>query len=261
MINYKFIDNKHNHTIIFVHGFTQNHSIFNKQLDHFSNIFNCLLIDLRGHGESEHIGPFGIVEYTEDIIELLSSLELNNFIYWGTHTGTAIGLNLFVKKRFLISLFIFEGVVIPGYVTPQINKNIQRAKDVLFDKGLDDAIQDWYNNSEWFTFMRNNPNNTRSVQHLEILKSFKGIPWKTEFKAETPPSLLKQIPEIDTPILVYNGKYDTQEFHDMADFISKNRKVTKLLIPEAGGFPLWENPGFVNRVVSEWIHEQIESFI
>ena len=261
MIDYKLIDNNENNTIIFVHGFTQNYTIFNKQAEFFSDHFNCLLINLRGHGESIHNGPFGIVEYTEDIIDVLSSLELNNFLYWGTHTGTAIGLNLFFKNIFHINGLILEGTVIPGYNTPGINKNIERAKDVRSKKGLDIAIQDWYNNSEWFEYMRKNPENTRSSEHLRILESFKGTPWKTKLKAETLPSFVEKILEINIPILVYNGEYDMQEFYEMAEIISKNQNVTKYIIPEAGGFPLWENPNFVNRIVEEWLQKQKESFI
>ena len=261
MIDYKFINNNANNTIIFVHGFTQNYTIFDKQVEYFSNYFNCLLINLRGHGESLHNGPFGIVEYTEDIIDVLSSLEMYNFIYWGTHTGTAIGLNLFFKNIFHINGLILEGAVIPGFYTPQINKNIERAKDVLSKKGLDIAIQDWYNNSEWFEYMRKNPEVARSSEHLRILESFNGIPWKTKLKAETLSGFVEKIPEIDIPVLVYNGEYDMQEFYEMAEIFSKNQNVIKHIIPEAGGFPLWENPCFVNRIVEEWLQEQKESFI
>ncbi|MGL1892234.1 MAG: alpha/beta hydrolase [Spirochaetaceae bacterium] len=152
MINYNFENNNQKQTIVFVHGFTQNLAIFNKQIEFFRDSFNCLTLDLRGHGNSEHDGPFGIEEYTEDIIELLKYLIIDDFIYWGTHTSTAIGLNLYLKKVFSIRLFIFEGVVIPGF-----NKNINRARSIIFEKGIDEAINNWFTHSEWFEYMRRNP--------------------------------------------------------------------------------------------------------
>jgi fermentation-respiration switch protein FrsA (DUF1100 family) len=51
-----------------VHGFSQNRRYFESALGHFAGQYRLLLIDLRGHGASAGTaGPFGIVEYAEDL--------------------------------------------------------------------------------------------------------------------------------------------------------------------------------------------------
>lgn len=257
MINYRYIKNNKQETIVFIHGFTQNQDLFNKQINYFNDSFNCLTLDLRGHGNSEHNGPFGIEEYTDDIIELLQYLEINDFIYWGTHTGTAIGLNLYFKKLFRIKFFIFEGVVIPGFNTPDINRNINRAKSIITEKGIGEAVKDWFNNSQWFEYMQNYPDETRCKEHYEMLKSFNGKPWLSKKIPKKNMDITNKINYLDLPILAYNGNYDMDEFHEMRILLDSNMKVESMIIPNAGGFPLWENPHTVNKVVDEWISSHI----
>ncbi len=260
LINYKYIKNCKNQSIVFVHGFTQNQAIFNKQIEYFSDNFNCLTLDLRGHGKSDHNGPFGIEEYTDDIIELLQYLEIDDFIYWGTHTGTAIGLNLYLKKVFSIRLFIFEGVVIPGYNTPGINKNISRAKSIILEKGIDLAINDWFTHSEWFEYMQKYPEETRCKDHFKILKSFNGKPWLSKDVPKKTIDITNKISSFNIPILAYNGRYDMTEFYEMTKILNRNQMVESIIIPNAGGFPLWENPDTVNKQVADWIFSKKASY-
>lgn len=256
MISFDYIDNHKAQTIVFVHGFTQNRDIFNKQIKFFKNKYNLIILDLRGHGKSKHDGPFGLEEYSDDIVELLEYVELNNFIYWGTHTGAAIGLNLYFMNKFKIDALILEGVVIPGFKTPNINKNIECARNNMIKHGLIKAQMDWLKNSEWFEYMNNNPQKTRYTEHLNIIKSFNGKPWEGKLQPRTSSNLQNKIDELNIPIFAYNGKYDMPEFLEMVDLLSSNPKVHKIEIPDSGGFPLWENPDFVNNEVDCWLTAQ-----
>lgn len=99
MIHYDYIITEKSNTIVLVHGITQNNNIFKSQVEYFKNEFNLLLLDLRGHGRSSHLdGSYGVEEYTDNIQAIFNKLSLLNIIYWGTHTGTAIGLNLYLRN-------------------------------------------------------------------------------------------------------------------------------------------------------------------
>ena len=258
MINYIHLDNKKSDTIVFVHGFTQNCKIFNNQIEFFKNSFNLILVDLRGHGKSSDLsGPYGIEEYTDDLQEVFWNLSLRNIIYWGTHTGTAIGLNLYLRNPKCFSCMILEGAVIPGYETPDINNNLSKAKHVCSSHGLDKAIETWMT-SQWFDYMRDNPIRARYNEHEKIIKSFKGSPWKSNLKPEKVKQVMPELGRFELPILAYNGENDMAEFFKMTNELKKCKDVSIELVPMSGGFPLWENPEYVNQMVERFLQPYLK---
>ncbi|MGL1892233.1 MAG: alpha/beta hydrolase [Spirochaetaceae bacterium] len=104
--------------------------------------------------------------------------------------------------------------------------------------------------------MRRNPKETRSEDHLKILQSFSGKPWLSEKKTKDTMDIINQLKKLKLPILAYNGNYDMTEFHGMRNLLDKNEMVESIIIPNAGGFPLWENPDIVNKKVADWIFSQ-----
>lgn len=238
---------------MFVHGFTQNSEIFNKQIEFFKDSYNLVLVDLRGHGKSSNLsGPYGIEEYTDDLQELFWNLSLRSIIFWGTHTGTAIGLNLYFRNPKYLSCMILEGSVIPGYNTPDLTKNIANAKCISSSNGLDKAIESWMN-SPWFDYMRESPIQARYHEHMRIIKSFSGNPWKSNLIPEEVRPVLLEFKRLKLPVLAYNGANDMEEFFKMTNELKKCETVSVEIIPDAGGFPLWENPDYVNRLVSKYL--------
>lgn len=254
MIQYEIVHPGLAQTMVMVHGFSQSKEIFEAQVKHFGDRFRLVLIDLRGHGASLHDGPFGVEEYSDDVEEVFRFLNLRGVIYWGTHTGASVGLSLYFRNRDFISRLILEGAVIPGMPTPDIVKNIDRAKDVARLYGLDKAKADWLKNAEWFSHMNSDPISTRFEAHKEIIARFPGRPWLTDECPRKAADLRARLLEIAIPILAYNGEFDMQEFFMMADLLGKEAaEILVLRIPRSGGFPLWENPQAVNQAVESWI--------
>jgi pimeloyl-ACP methyl ester carboxylesterase len=240
--------------MVMVHGFSQNSGIFSEQVRFFRDRFRLVLVDLRGHGESPHDGPFGVEEYADDVEDVFRVLSLREVIFWGTHTGTAVGLALYFRNPSFFSRLILEGTVIPGVPTPDIARNIDRAKRVARESGLEQAREDWLMNAEWFSHMNADPERTRFGAHKEIVARFAGCPWLTDELPRKATNLTERIQEIDIPVLTYNGEYDMREFLDMADKMREAVKNIRMArIPDAGGFPLWENPSAVNQLVDNWL--------
>jgi len=256
MINIEYFDKGKDKTIVMVHGLTQSRKIYNKQVEYFNDHYNLVLVDLRGHGSSSDLpGPFGIKEYTDDLEDVLKSLSLEQVIFWGTHTGSSIGLNLFLRNRQYISVLIFESIVIPGFHTPYINSTIGRTRNILEDAGLEEAIDEWLINSKWFKYMRDNPKECRYFDHKKIIEEFSGNPWLSELIPERVENAADRLGEIDIPVLAYNGQHDLEEFYNMTKALSANLNVTVKVIEDAGGFPLWENPEIVNSVIFKWLQK------
>lgn len=75
-------NNDSNETLLFLHGFTGNSSVWDDYVEQLKNEFNILLVDLAGHGNSD--SPKNIDEYllsnqASNISKILNELEIKSF--------------------------------------------------------------------------------------------------------------------------------------------------------------------------------------
>lgn len=263
MINYRKVSlnphNKFNLTI--VHGFTQNYHYFDYAIPHLAENFNLILIDLRGHGESgEHPGPYGNYEYTEDVLEVLEKENIKKTHFWGTHTGTGIGLALAVNHPDLIEALVLEGAVIPDKIMSRTNELVARVKSIAKTDGVQIAMDDWFRIADWFSYMQEHKLETNASGQEELLRKFIGKPLLCELRPRPPHEVLHKLRQIKLPTLVYNGLYDLDEFKEIADLLEKKlSNVKRKVFPDTGGFPLWENPEVVMPIVREFLESVIRN--
>ncbi|MBP6099685.1 MAG: alpha/beta fold hydrolase, partial [Flavobacterium sp.] len=92
MINYTVYKNKESDQwVTFVHGAGGSSSIWFKQIREFQNEFNVLLLDLRGHGNSNSSkGKYTFSAIADDILEVLDYLKINRSHFIGISLGTIL---------------------------------------------------------------------------------------------------------------------------------------------------------------------------
>jgi pimeloyl-ACP methyl ester carboxylesterase len=241
--------------LIMVHGFTQNHALFNRQVAYFQENYQLLLIDLRGHGNSaDHPGPFGVEEYTDDLEYILNSAGIEHASYWGTHTGAAIGLAFVNRQPKRIKSLIMEGAVIPGFDMPSVTSAIQEAKRTAISSGVNAALKIWFDNAGWFDIIRKKNIQCRCREHKNLIYEFTGNPWITGLIPRETVPVMDILASIRQPVLLYNGEFDLDDFKKAAAILEESLpRVRRLVIEEAGGFPCWEYPDVVNASVSEFL--------
>ena len=81
--------------VVFVHGAGGSSSIWFKQLRAYREHFNVLLLDLRGHGQSNQLqqvvkGHYSFRAVTEDILRLLDHLRIPRAHFVGISLGTIL---------------------------------------------------------------------------------------------------------------------------------------------------------------------------
>ncbi|MCP3921195.1 MAG: alpha/beta hydrolase [Desulfobacterales bacterium] len=254
-IFYKKIEtSKEKPWLTMIHGFSHNHKYFSKQIEEFKKNFNIFLLDLRGHGKSEiKSGPFGIEEYADDIFSSLKEAEIARTNYWGTHTGSAIGLVLSLRYPTLIESLVLEGTFLPGYSMPRVSELLEKAKTIVQKNGVDVAITDWYKNADWFSYI--NKYEKCRVTEYENLK-FQGLPWLCETIPKEVTNVADNLARIEKPVLVYNGENDMPDFKRAADKLEGDLPYSiKKIISSAGAFPAWENYNVVNKVVKDFFQK------
>lgn len=224
---YYHIQGKENpHTLVFIHGGGLDHKMWGAQESYFSNHYQVLTYDLRGHGQSSHENNDGLD--MDDLLAILQTIKVDTFTLVGCSLGSIIALDLAlaypqkVNQLALVSpgLVGFQEhnheylEVLAEYIGYIEKQNIQQAKMIL--KKLS-----FYGPQRWQV---NNFVNDFYVEQClgQFIESgnFARIPQLKEFEP------LKRISSIKCPLLLITGKLDYGYIHENVHKIQE-------LVPQA----------------------------
>ena len=103
--------------VTFVHGAGGSSSIWFKQIRSFSAIYNVLILDLRGHGNSKKVLQEAFKEkytfdaITHDIVEVIDHLKIKQSHFAGISLGTILIRNLAEKHPERVKSMIMGGAI------------------------------------------------------------------------------------------------------------------------------------------------------
>ncbi|MGH1484932.1 MAG: alpha/beta fold hydrolase [Cellvibrionaceae bacterium] len=237
--------------LMMVHGVSQDSRIFSKQVDDFKAYFNLLLVDLPGHGQSASMdGPYGLLEFSENLKLAQDKAKITSSHFLGTHLGAGAGLLLAAHSPERINSLVLEAPVLPGHALPSVANTLTKVREAANSKGIETARKIWIEESEWFAVIRNNPTECRAQEQWDIIEHFSGKPWLDQNLASPIESIDELLTTLKIPALIFNGEYDLADFRTAANKISRLLKHSQqIIIPNGGGFPLWEYPTIVNEHV------------
>jgi|KBSSwiStaDraftv2_1062776.scaffolds.fasta_scaffold110771_5 pimeloyl-ACP methyl ester carboxylesterase len=243
--------------ITMVHGAAQNSAVFSAQIPAFQDRYRLLLIDLPGHGKSSSLpGPYGAEEYSASVLAAMDDAGVEETHFWGTHTGAGIALLLATRHLQRFASLILESAVLAGHDMPSINASYGRAKETARQSGMEAARRQWIAEGEWFRVLHQHPLETRAAEHWTMIDAFGGAPWLDRSTPKTPEPIESKLSQIKRPVLLINGEHDVVDFVRVADKLeAKLPDVQRLVIPGAGGFPLWEYPDVVNAAVLRFLEK------
>jgi len=103
--------------VVFVHGAGGSSSIWFKQLRAYREHFNVLLLDLRGHGQSNQLqqvvkGHYSFREVTEDILRLLDHLRIPHAHFVGISLGTILIRHLAELRPERVKSMVLGGAIL-----------------------------------------------------------------------------------------------------------------------------------------------------
>lgn len=97
MLHYQYFHSEKKETIVLLHGFCENITIFNNQITALQNQFNLLCIDLPGFGLSAVVKDITIPKMADEVKQVLDFLKINECVLLGHSMGGYVTL-AFVKK-------------------------------------------------------------------------------------------------------------------------------------------------------------------
>lgn len=241
--------------ITLVHGASQDHRLFAAQIDEFRQDYRLLLIDLPGHGKSAAApGPYGLEEYAAGVMGVMDRTGVAATHYWGTHTGSGVGLLLAPRQPARFLSLVLEGAILPGVDLPSVTRELERARALARSNGIEAAREHWFNKAPWFQTMREDPRRCRAAEHWAMISEFSGAPWLDDSPAQAVAPVSDRLSSIEAPVMLMNGEHDLADFIGVADELERKLpSARRARIPDAGCFPLWEFPERVNPLVREFL--------
>ncbi|MCF8430188.1 MAG: alpha/beta hydrolase [Bacteroidia bacterium] len=97
MLNYQYFKSDKKETLVLLHGFCENISVFNNQIAVFKTQFNLLCIDLPGFGLSNVIKEVTITKMADEVMIVIDYLKISDCVILGHSMGGYVTL-AFAKK-------------------------------------------------------------------------------------------------------------------------------------------------------------------
>lgn len=249
-------------TILFIHGWPLNHSVYEYQLNFFpSNGYRCVAIDLRGYGDSDR--PYNGYDYNTmaaDIKKVIDVLKLNDITLVGHSMGGAISIRYMSNYNgHGVSNLCLIGAAAPSWVktrevpygytdaevTTFINaslndrpKSISGISDLFFYQYVSQPLLNWFNNialsaSPWAT-----------TQGLISLKNER---------------LFNDIPKIKVPTLILHGIHDKVCPYEFAEYLDENIEISILIPLKGSGHAAFiEEKDIVNDTLLKFMENKLK---
>lgn len=143
---------------ILLHGNGEDGSYFENQIDYFSDRYRVIALDTRGHGKSPRgTEPFTIEQFSCDLYDFLTGLEISNAIILGFSDGANIAMKFAIKHPNMVKALILNG----GNLN---SKGVKRTTQIPIEMGYRIASRfaskspDAKRNAEMLGLMVNEPN-------------------------------------------------------------------------------------------------------
>ncbi|MDG1989664.1 MAG: alpha/beta hydrolase [Dehalococcoidia bacterium] len=114
-----------NNEILLIHGWCSNKYHWKPQIDHFSNKYRVVALDLRGHGLSTAPeSGYSFQQFAEDIEILINHLNISNPIVFGHSMGGAVAIYLTnLLQHRARGLIMVDGSIHIAEPSEQLDKN------------------------------------------------------------------------------------------------------------------------------------------
>ena len=210
---------------ILLHGNGEDGSYFENQIDYFSDKYRVIALDTRGHGKSPRgNAPFTIEQFSRDLYDFMTGLEISNAIILGFSDGANIAMKFAIKHSNMVKALILNG----GNLNP---KGVKRTTQIPIEMGYRIASR----------FASKSPDAKRNAEMLGLMVNEPNI---------SPAELSK----ITAPTLVICGKRDMiKESHTKE--IAANIPSAKLSIIKGNHFIANKRAAAFNKEVDAFLKE------
>jgi 3-oxoadipate enol-lactonase len=240
-------------TLVLLHGFSFDTTLWDGQIDSFSAKFRVLRYDLRGFGRSKSSNvPYS---HAGDLKALLDHLKIVRAHLVGLSLGGGASINFALMFPGIAQTLILVAPSLGGF---RWSSNVGAAQSSMQakirEKGLEAAREIWMRQ----TIFRHAMNNKVVAGKLrQMVGSYSGWHWMHSDlgKPMTPPAI-ERLSEIRTPTLVLVGDADAADQLQIADTLERGiTGARKIVYPGVGHLINMEEPELFNTAVLKFLED------
>ncbi len=242
--------------VVFVHGAGGSSSIWFKQIRAFSKHFNVLMVDLRGHGHSQHTLrdvarhlTYTFEDISRDILEVLDHLEIKKAHFVGISLGSVL-----IRSIADLAPERVHSMVLGGAIT----RLDYRSRFLVGVGNVFKRIVPYlwlYKLFAWIIMPRKRNQEARSlfISDAKKLCQKEFLRWFKLTWGVNPLLRLFEEKELDVPVLYLMGEEDHMFLPSVRALIERHRNAFLRVIEGAGHVCNVERPGLFNRYAISFI--------
>lgn len=244
-MNFKFVNHcvtPNQPVVLFLHGFLGHCSEFDSVIPHLDR-FNCIAIDLPGHGKTQFSSEYSLPNTADAIVALLDQLQIAQANLVGYSMGGRLALYLALNYRDRFPKAVIESG------SPGLKTEVERSQRLQHDRELADQLEanfdqfliDWYNMPLFRTF-KAHPSFQQIVKErakhnpIELARSLK------EMGTGMQPSLWEKLESHRQPLLLIVGECDRKFIAINQEMASRCRTAELAIVPDCGHNIHFEKP-------------------
>lgn len=249
--------------LVLLHGFTGTHRTWLSFVEHVSNDFRILCIDLLGHGQTESpldAQRYDITRVAADLIAILDQQNIAQAHFIGYSMGGRVALTTAVLYPERVASLILESST-PGLKTEQERfercQNDQKLAQQLLRDGLE-AFIDMWEQLPLFQGIRSLPIEVqRSLRKERLSHNPLGLANSLiGMGTGAMPSLWEHLPHLTMPVQLITGEQDEKFVQIAKSMTTYNTTFKHISIPMAGHTVHLEQPKAFLEVVRNFYFSQ-----
>lgn len=234
--------------LVFVHGWSNNKSIWDAQVSHFSEKYKVVTVDLAGFGESgNNRSEWTMSAFGEDVTAVIQKLKLKKVVFVGFSMGAPVVIetaNMMPDK-------------VSGLVLVDDLKNVEMQYPPEVISYMDSMMMDLVNSpsiEKVAYFFRNNIEESYN-RIVSMLSDNPKIGWREslhDYMRWYNEDCAESLSQIQAPVNAINTD---QEPTDVEAFRQYVPSFKAKIIPDVGHVIMWDATDEFNRLLEESIQE------
>jgi len=250
----------HGEPVIFVHGHSLNHSMWDPQFYEFAKKYRAIRYDIRGYGYSSPQIEGYQFTHAEDLKELMNFLQIDKAHVIGLSLGGYIGADMlgwFPEK--LLSATLISGNVrrFPRPSVPmdetEVNKRDNEIRD-LKKKGIDVMKREWFNG-----LMKSGGTNRENMSSQLWSMIYQWDAWQPLHKEarviagdDAYIKMKENRPNI--PVLIVEGELEHNRYSKNPEILEYLPNGRLIVIENSGHMLSMEQPKILNDTIMYWLN-------
>ena len=245
--------NPEDQSIIFVHGFPYDNTMWDKQTEVLKENYFCVTYDIRGLGKSPvDNGQYTMEMFVDDLFDVVENLKLKNPVVCGLSMGGYISLRAIERDQLKFKAMILCDTKSEADDNPNKLRRCAGIKRIDIE-GVEKFVKDFIPNCFSLGYIKSNSLHYNYIIEKAALSSpvgVKGALLAMLSRTDTTPFLK----DIEIPVQVICGEFDKLSTPEqMKEMAEKIPGCKFKIIPDAGHMTPIENPVEFNKILLSFL--------